>query len=165
MRSEKSVNPTRTVHAKARPLGLDDDPRQEITESITGKCSCSEMGAIHLKAVLMELDKLRPSDTATRRKLKALSISGWRLGTRDPKDVREADDRLKAWLRRVVGMEWPAGLGRAGGDAAAVLEARCRILGRPGPEGMHALSATALNPLIASRGERVRTLQDTQVTA
>ncbi len=110
LRSEKSVNPTRTVHAKARALGLDDDQR-EIMESVTGKGSCSEMGAIRLNVVLMKLDKLRPS------------------------------------------------------DAVAVLEARRRTLSEPGPEGVHALSTTALNPLIASRGERVRTLQDTQVTA
>ena len=110
MKSEKWVKLTRTVHAKARALGLDDQQR-EIMESVTGKGSCSEMGAIRLNVVLMKLDKLRPS------------------------------------------------------DAAAVLEAWCRIPGRPGPESMHALSTTALNPLIASRGERVRTLQDTQVTA
>ena len=129
LKSEESVNLTRTVHAMARALGLDDDERQEIMESVTGKDSCSEMGAIRLNAVLMELDKLWPSDTATGRKLKALWISGWRLG------------------------------------AGAVLEAWCWILGEPGPEGMHALTTTALNPLIASRGERIRTLQDTQVTA
>jgi len=110
LKSEKWVKLNRTVHAKARALGLDDQ-QQEIMESVTGKGSCSEMGATRLNAVLMALDKLRPS------------------------------------------------------DAAAVLEARRRILGEPGPEGMHALSTTALNPLIASGGERVRTLQDTQVTA
>lgn len=192
MKNDKWVRMTRQVHARARALGLDDDARRDIMERVSGKRSCSEMGTIHLSAVLMELDKLRTPDalpdTPTVKKLRALWISGYHLGVvqdrrdralsafvraqtglsaarwaHDPRDARKAVDRLKAWLRRAAGVQWRTDPEHFGVDAAAVLEAQCRILGEPVMDGIHTLTTAALNLLIASRGERVRQVQETRV--
>ena len=191
MKSERWVRLTRAVHAKTRALGLDDAARRDIMERATGKRSCSELGTIGLSAVLTELDRLRSPDalpdTATSRKLRALWISGYHLGVvhdrtdralsafvraqtglsaarwaHDPRDARKAVDRLKAWLRRAAGVQWRIDPERFGLDAAAVLEAQCRILGEPAPAGIHTLTTAALNLLIAERGERVRRMREAE---
>lgn len=192
LRSERWLKLLRAVQARRRQLDLGEEEYRDLLERAAGKRSCREMGAAGLGAVLVELQKLRPAgalpDLPAASKLRALWIAGWHLGVvQDRRDsalsafvrrecgvdsagwvkarnLGRAIDRLKAWLRREAGVEWPrhgwvapppSGSERALGEAFAVLEAQHRILGLD-PPNTKTVPIEAVNLRIAALGDAVR---------
>lgn len=191
-RSDRWLKLLRAVQARRRQLDLGEEEYRDLLERAAGKRSCRELGTVGLGAVLLELGKLRPAgalpDLPGASKLRALWICGWHLGVvQDRRDsalaafvrrecgvdsarwatarnLGKAIDRLKAWLRREAGVEWPShawvtplpsGPERALGEAVAVLEAQHRILGLD-PPNTKTMTIEAVNLRIASLGDAVR---------
>ena len=97
----------RTLHARARELGIDDDLRRSIQLGVTGKESAADMTVAELRHVLDSFSRKRaprgdelPRHAMTK-KLRALWISGWHLGV-----VRDrTDEALCAYVAQALGLD------------------------------------------------------------
>ena len=97
----------RTLHARAREVGMDDDLRRSIQLGVTGKESARDMTVTELRRVLDSFSRKRaprgdelPRHAMTK-KLRALWISGWHLGV-----VRDrTDEALCAYVAQALGLD------------------------------------------------------------
>lgn len=130
----------RTVFALSRKLGIGDDDRHDLQESVVGVRSLASMTDAQRDRVIDHLrarrdgytgrpdargDRLADSPVAA--KIRALWISGWHLGV-----VRDRTDAgLAAWVRRQTGLDHAAWL-HSPADASRVVEALRAWLARDG---------------------------------
>ena len=93
----------RTLHARARGLGIDRDLRHSIQLTVTGKESAADMTPAELRRVIDSFGRRGDGLPAhpTAKKLRALWISGWHLGV-----VRDRSDRaLSAFVAQALGLD------------------------------------------------------------
>ena len=95
----------RTLHARARALGIDRDLRHSIQLAVTGKESAADMTPAELRRVIDSFGRQPRGDRLPAHpmtaKLRALWISGWHLGV-----VRDRSDRaLSAYVAQALGLD------------------------------------------------------------
>jgi len=116
----------RTMHARARDLGIGEDARRDLIERETGQRSAKGLSDAQLRKVIGAMragDSLPAHPMAG--KLRALWISGWHLGV-----VRDRSDRaLCRYVAQALGLD--AARWAASRMPAAVEEVK-RLLAREG---------------------------------
>lgn len=107
VRDPRRAKLLRTLHARARELGMDEDLRRSIQLAVTGKESARDMTVAKLGRVLDSFSRKRTprGDSLPRhamaKKLRALWMSGWHLGV-----VRDrTDEALCAYVAQALGLD------------------------------------------------------------